>query len=102
MRVKFTRRVDGEPLERLVDGFIFLSGGIFDLIERVGALADETGFGGKVRLHVVTRDLLDRAVESLADEFDPRELERAVEVLEAVTERIGREFYAHEYESRSG
>ena len=54
MRIEFFPRQGAEPLEQLADGLIFLSGGIFQLLEHVGAAADAHGFGGKVRLEVWT------------------------------------------------
>jgi hypothetical protein len=101
MRVEFLPRPDVGPLGQLADGFIFLSGGIFQLIERVGMAADANGFGGKVRIEVVTRDLLDGALEPLAAQYDEDELERAVGILSAAIERVGREFFSEEYEEGS-
>jgi hypothetical protein len=99
MRLHFLARPDAQPLEQLVDGFIFLSGGIFDFLERLAATAEATGFGGKVRLDVVARDLLDRALAPLASDYDADRLASAAEVLGAAIERIGREFYAEQYPS---
>ena len=80
MRLEFSAREDAAPLERIVDGLVFLSGGIWHLIERVGLAAEEHGFAGKVRLEVVTKDLLDMAVEPLAAEYSEGDLERASEI----------------------
>jgi hypothetical protein len=97
MRIEFSPRQDGQPLERLADRLIFLSGGIFQLIERLRAAADANGFGGKVRLNVVARELIDDALAPLASEYDSDELERAVVLLAQAIELIGREFYPEQY-----
>ena len=97
MRIEFSPRKGADPLERLADGLIFLSGGIFQLIERVGAAADEWGFGGKVRLEVVVRELLDDALEPLASQYDSDELGRAVALLTAAIQLVGREFFPEQY-----
>jgi hypothetical protein len=101
MRIEFSPRQHAEPLEQLADGLTFLSGGIFQLIERVGAAANAHGFGGKVRLDVVVRELLDGALEPLASEYDSDELERAVALLRAAIELVGREFFPEQYEGGS-
>jgi hypothetical protein len=98
MRLEFNARPNARPLEQLVDGFIFLSGGILQFLDGLDELAHETGFGGKVRIEVVARELLDGAVEPLAAKYDEADLERAAEVLRAAIDRIGRRFYAHQYE----
>lgn len=98
MRIEFSARPNADPLERIVDGFVFLSGGIFQLIERVGMAADAEGFGGKVRLDVIAKGLLDTAVEPLEEQYDADELERAAEILSVATERIGREFFSEQYD----
>ena len=97
MRIEFSPRQGGDPLEGLADGLIFLSGGIFQLIERVGAAADEWGFGGKVRLEVVVRGLLDDALKPLASQYEPDELDRAAALLRDAIQRIGREFFPEQY-----
>ena len=97
-RVEFYPRPDATPLQQLVDGFIFLSGGIFQFVEGVAQRAEEWGFAGKIRLDVVTKDLLDEAVEPLAEQYSEAELERSMEILRGAIERIGRRFYSHEYD----
>ena len=97
MRIEFLPRQGAEPLEQLADGLIFLSGGIFQLIEGVRAAADAYGFSGKVRLDVVVRELLDGALEPLASQYDSDDLERAAAILSAAIERIGREFFPEQY-----
>ena len=103
MRFEFNARPNARPLEQLVDGFIFLSGGIFAFIESLAVMADEHGFGG-IRPEVVARELLDEAVAPLSSSYDDAELERAAQVLKAAIESIGRRFYPDQYEpgARSG
>ena len=81
-----------------MDRCIFLSGGIFMFIDGLAMTADTHGFGGKVRLEVIARELLDAAVEPLSSEYEEAELERAVEILGDAIERIGRRFYADHYD----
>ena len=96
--IVFDRRLDGTPLEQLVDSLIFLSGGIFEFVQGIAYRAEEFGFAGKVRIDVIAKQLLDEALEPLAEEHDHADLERAVDLLHAATERIGRKFYADQYE----
>jgi hypothetical protein len=99
MRLDFSARPDAQPLEQLVDGFLFLSGGIFCFIDGLAMTADDHGFGGNIRLEVVARELLDGAVAPLASQYDESDLERAAEILRGAIESIGRQFYASQYES---
>ena len=98
MRFEFNARQDARPLERLVDGFIFLSGGIFVFVDSLALMADEHGFGG-IRPEVVARELLDEAVAPLAARYDDAELERAAAILKAAMESIGRRFYPDHYDA---
>jgi hypothetical protein len=102
MRIDISARQNGEPLERLADGLIFLSGGILQLIDRVGAAADEWGFAGKVRIEVVARGLIDDALAPLASEYESQELDRASALLSDAIDRVGREFFPEQYTDESG
>jgi hypothetical protein len=97
MRIELLPRRQGEPLEQLADRLIFLSGGIFQLLERLRGAAEANGFGGKVRLDVVARQLVDDALAPLASEYDVDELERAVALLVEAIELVGREFFPEQY-----
>lgn len=81
-----------------MDRCIFLSGGIFTFIDGLAVTAHAHGFAGKVRIEVIARELLDEAVKPLADDYDEAELERAVQILGDAIDRIGRRFYADQYE----
>ena len=97
MRIEFSPRHNAEPLEQLADRLIFLSGGIFQLLERLRVTADTHGFAGKVRLDVIARGLLDDALEPLASQYDSDELDRGVALLSEAIELVGREFFAEQY-----
>ena len=94
MRLQFHPRPDGQPLEQLADGFIFLSGGIFQVIDRVGMAAEQHGYAGKVRIEVVARDLVEGALAPLASQYDAPELERAASLLGDAITCVGRAFFS--------
>ena len=98
MRIEFKRRENGTPTQQLVDGFVFLSGGIFDLLRRVDYAAEQWGFGGKIRIEVVTRDLLEKALAPLAEQYPDDELERGTQILLEAIERVGRQFFPEHYD----
>lgn len=63
---------------------------------RVGLAAEQHGYAGRVRLEVVTRDLVDSALQPLAAEYETTELERAAAVLRAAIDCVGRASFSAE------